>query len=221
MLSYLVLTVGASVLEHVVQYHTKFVQGKYSIAVFHPQQSIVLLGKTLIESKLGLNSSQFWEVLRQLPLQGTKQQYLNRRRQIIKVSFFVQCIKKQLITLQNFNIQTCFSQFLWFFSLKFWFKGQIISRIHLILPNAYKLMCFDRNINGNRDVKFLECDYLLVQRCVKLTSAINSSGSNVIFFNARIVEDMGRAPLHKQISNIPISIEVCIKTHKFVCIRQN
>ena len=34
---------------------------------------------------------------------------------------------------------------------------------------AYKLMCFDRNINGNREVKFLECDYLLVQRCVKLT----------------------------------------------------
>ena len=30
-------------------------------------------------------------------------------------------------------------------------------------------MCFDRNINGNRDVRFLECDYLLVQRCVKLT----------------------------------------------------
>ena len=22
-------------------------------------------------------------------------------------------------------------------------------------------MCFDRSINGNRDVKFLECDYLL------------------------------------------------------------
>ena len=56
---------------------------------------------------------------------------------LTKVSFFVQCIKKQLIRLQNFNIQTCFSQFLWFFSLKFWFKGQIISRIHLILPNAY------------------------------------------------------------------------------------
>ena len=67
----------------------------------------------------------------------------------IKVSFFVQCIKKQLITLQNFNTQTCYSQFLWFFSLKFSLKGQIISRIHLILPNAYKLMCFDRNINGN------------------------------------------------------------------------
>ena len=38
-------------------------------------------------------------------------------------------------------------------------------RIHLILHNAYKPMCFDRNINKNRD----ECDYLLVQRCVKLT----------------------------------------------------
>ena len=28
---------------------------------------------------------------------------------------------------------------------------------------------FDRNINGNRGVKFLECDYLFLQRCVKLT----------------------------------------------------
>jgi hypothetical protein len=28
-------------------------------------------------------------------------------------------------------------------------------------------MCFDRNINVNRDVKFLGCGYLLVQRCVK------------------------------------------------------
>ena len=35
-----------------------------------------------------------------------------------------------------------------------------MSRTHLSLPNAYKLMCFDRNINGNKDVKFLECDYL-------------------------------------------------------------
>ena len=95
--------------------------------------------------------------------------HINTKYVSSKVSFFVQCIKKQLITLQNFNSQTCFSQFLWFFSLKFWFKGQIISRIHLILPNAYKLLCFDRNINGNRDVKFLECDYFLVQRSVKLT----------------------------------------------------
>ena len=30
-------------------------------------------------------------------------------------------------------------------------------------------MCFDRNINGNRNVEFLECHYLLVQRSVKLT----------------------------------------------------
>ena len=39
---------------------------------------------------------------------------------LTKVSFFVQCIKRQLITLQNFNIQTFLIQFLWFFSLKFW-----------------------------------------------------------------------------------------------------
>ena len=30
-------------------------------------------------------------------------------------------------------------------------------------------MCFDRNTNENRDVKFLECNYLLVQRSMKLT----------------------------------------------------
>ena len=30
-------------------------------------------------------------------------------------------------------------------------------------------MCFNKNINGNRDVKFLECDFLLVQWCVKRT----------------------------------------------------
>ena len=59
-----------------------------------------------------------------------------------KVSFFLQCSKMQLITFQNFHIQTCFSQFLWFFSLKCWFKGQIISRIHLRLPNSYKLMIY-------------------------------------------------------------------------------
>ena len=29
----------------------------------------------------------------------------------------------------------------------------MISRIHLGLPNAYKLMCFDRNINENKDEK--------------------------------------------------------------------
>ena len=56
-----------------------------------------------------------------------------------------------------------------FFRLKCRFKGLLISRIHLSLANAYTLMCFDRNIKGKRDVKFLESDYLLVQRCVKLT----------------------------------------------------
>ena len=37
-------------------------------------------------------------------------------------------------------------------------------------------MCFDKNINKNRDVKFLGCDELLVQRCVKLT--LVSTGFN-------------------------------------------
>ena len=62
-----------------------------------------------------------------------------------KVSFFVQCTNTQLIPLQKFNIQTYFSQFLWFFSLKCWFKGQIISRIHLSLQtdlcSTYALTC--------------------------------------------------------------------------------
>jgi len=56
--------------------------------------------------------------------------------------------------------------------LKSEFKGQIVSKFDLGLLNAYKPMYFGRNINGNRDVKFLECDYLLVQRCVKLTLPI-------------------------------------------------
>jgi len=72
----------------------------------------------------------------------------------IKVSFFHQCSKMQIIPIKKFYIQTCFFQFLWICRLKCWFKGQVISRIHLSLPNAYTLMCFDRNINGNRDVKF-------------------------------------------------------------------
>ena len=75
----------------------------------------------------------------------------------------------QIIPLQNLIIKACFLEFLWFFRLKCWFKGQIISRTHLSLPNAYKVMCFDRNINGNRDIKILECDYLSVQWSMKLT----------------------------------------------------
>ena len=88
---------------------------------------------------------------------------------VSKVSFFGQCSKMQLIPLQNFIIKTCFIQFLWFFRLKCWFKGQIISRIHLSLPNAYKLMCFDRNINGNRDDKFFDWDYWSLHWPKKLT----------------------------------------------------
>ena len=76
-------------------------------------------------------------------------------KRLSKVSFFGLCSKMQIIPIKKFNIKTCFIQFLCSFRLKCWFKGQIISRIHLSLPNAYKLMCFDRKINGNRDVKFL------------------------------------------------------------------
>ena len=76
----------------------------------------------------------------------------------IKVSFFGLCSKMQIIPIKKLNIKTCFIQFLWFFRVKCWFKGQIISRIHLSLPYS-KLLCFDKNINGNRDVKFFECDY--------------------------------------------------------------
>jgi len=74
---------------------------------------------------------------------------------LAKVSFLGMCSKMQIIPIKNLNIKKVVPQFLWFFRLKCWFKGQIISRIHLSLPNAYKLICFDRNINGNRDVKFL------------------------------------------------------------------
>ena len=76
---------------------------------------------------------------------------------LIKVSFFGQCSKMQLIPFKNSNIKTWFIQFLWFFRLKCRFKGQIISCIHLSLPNAYKLMCFDRNINGNSFWSVINC----------------------------------------------------------------
>ena len=62
----------------------------------------------------------------------------------------------QIIPIKILNIKTCFIQFLWCSRLKCWFKGQIISRTQLSLPNAYKVMCFDRNINGNKDVTILE-----------------------------------------------------------------
>ena len=78
-----------------------------------------------------------------------------RHKNLPKVSFFGLCSKMQIIPIKNLNIKKVVLQFLRFFRLKCWFKGQTISRIHLSLPNAYILMCFDRNINGNRDVKFL------------------------------------------------------------------
>ena len=95
-----------------------------------------------------------------------------------KVSFFGQWSKMQIIPLKNFIIKTWFIQFLWFFRLKCWFKGQIISRIHLSLPNAYKLMCFDKNINGNGDDKFFEWDYWSLHwpRKLTLVSTEKSSG---------------------------------------------
>ena len=42
----------------------------------------------------------------------------NRFKIVPKVSFFGQCSKMQLIPFKNFNIKTCFIQFLWFFRLK-------------------------------------------------------------------------------------------------------
>ena len=38
----------------------------------------------------------------------------------------------------------------------------LVSKFDLGLLNAYKLMYFDRNINGNKDEKILEEDYFLV-----------------------------------------------------------
>ena len=75
----------------------------------------------------------------------------------------------QLITSQNFNIQTCFRKLLWFFSFKCWFKDQMISRTHLSMPNAYKLCVLIEMSTEIGMLKFLRCDYLLVQWCMKLT----------------------------------------------------
>ena len=94
---------------------------------------------------------------------------------LIKVSFFGQCSKMQLIPIKKFIIKTWFIPFLWFFRLKCWLKGQMISRIHLSLPNAYKLMCFDRNINGNRDDKFFDWDYWSLHWWKKTTLVCNTN----------------------------------------------
>ena len=49
-------------------------------------------------------------------------------------------------------------------------------------------MCFDRNINGNRDVKFLECDYLLVQLCVKLTLTLFTFSGNPVIVSRLYIQ---------------------------------
>ena len=37
-----------------------------------------------------------------------------------------------------------------------------------MLPDAYKLMYFDRNINGNKDEKILEDDYFFVSETLQI-----------------------------------------------------
>jgi len=54
----------------------------------------------------------------------------------------------QIIPIKNLTFKLAFSNF-------FGFSDRNVDlKVHLSLPNAYTLMCFDRNINGNRDVKF-------------------------------------------------------------------
>ena len=116
--------------------------------------------------------------------------FLSSNLKTYKVSILGQCSKRQLIPLQNFIINTCFIRFLWFFRLKCWFKGQIIPRIHLSLPNAYKLMCFDRNINGNRDVKFFVWDYWSLHWRKKLTLVTIVDNSFTLNYSIQILSNI-------------------------------
>ena len=50
--------------------------------------------------------------------------------------------------------------------LKSEFKGQIICKFDLDLPNAYNPICFDRNISENRDGKKMKAAVYLVYRTV-------------------------------------------------------
>ena len=52
-----------------------------------------------------------------------------KKSKVTKVSFLGLCSKMQIIPIKNLNIKKVVPQFLWFFRLKCWFKGQIISRI--------------------------------------------------------------------------------------------
>ena len=56
-------------------------------------------------------------------------QNLHRRFALSKVVFFGLCSKMQIIPIKKLNIKKVVPQFLWFFRLKCWLKGQIISRI--------------------------------------------------------------------------------------------
>ena len=54
----------------------------------------------------------------------------------------------------------------------------MVSKIDLGLLDAYKLMYFDRNINGNNDDKNLDCDY-----CVCVTQREFHFSSRLLDFN--------------------------------------
>ena len=41
-------------------------------------------------------------------------------------------------------------------------KGQIVAKFDLGLLNIYKLVNFDRNVNGNVDDEILVCDYCVL-----------------------------------------------------------
>ena len=72
------------------------------------------------------------------------------------------------------------------FISKCWFKGQTTSRIHLSLPNVYKLMWSDRNINRKRDDKFFEWDCWSLHWRKKITLRKKKFGQR-IFLAKKIV----------------------------------
>ena len=55
----------------------------------------------------------------------------------------------------------------------------MVSKIDLGLLDAYKLMYFDRNINGNNDDKNLDCDY-----CVCVTQREFHFSSRLLDFKS-------------------------------------
>ena len=128
------------------------IKGSYLDHRLPQQESLYPIG---LKSKIIKN----WNPLHWVPLHMIG--LIGLTKNPSKVSFFGQCSKMQLIPLQNIIIKTCFIQFLWFFRLKCWFKGQIISRIHLSLPNAYKLMCWFEWLKGQGFSLFSLCLLIL------------------------------------------------------------